>query len=79
MSDSASTELSSLRDAKKRYEASFVRIAKAHGIASPLVLIAMAKNNEENYAEILASHIEQAMANEQAVAAPHTNSPQDDA
>lgn len=57
------TELLALRDAKKRYEAAFVRIAKAHGIDSPLVLMAMAENNEENYAEILARHIEQSMAN----------------
>lgn len=47
-----------LRDAKKRYAAAFVRIAKAHGIDSPLVLMAMAENDEENYAEILARHIE---------------------
>lgn len=58
-------ELFALRDTKKRYEAVFIRIAKAHGIDSPLVLIAMAENNDENYAEILARHIEKSMANAQ--------------
>jgi hypothetical protein len=51
-------ELTELREAKKRYEAVFVRIAKAYDIESPLILISMAENNEENYAEILARYIE---------------------
>lgn len=51
-------ELSDLRECKKRYEACFVRIAKAYGIESPLALIAMAENDDENFAEILTRHIE---------------------
>lgn len=43
----------------RRFEACFVRIAKAVGLVTPLELIAKAENNEENYAEILARHIEQ--------------------
>jgi len=36
----------------------FERIAKAVGLTTPLELIAEAENNDENYAEILARHIE---------------------
>lgn len=54
-------ELKQLREANQRFEAVFVRIAKAHGIDSPLILIAMAENDEENYAEILARYIEKTM------------------
>ena len=45
-------------DLKRLYKA-FERIAKAHGLTTPLELIAMAKDNEENYAEILARWIEE--------------------
>jgi hypothetical protein len=38
------------------------RIARAHGITTPLVLVGMAENNDENYAEILARYIEKKMA-----------------
>jgi len=43
------------------FEKCFVRIAKAYGL-TPLILTAMAENNEESYAEILAKHIEQQMS-----------------
>ena len=42
----------------ERYAEVFRRIAKAIGIESPIELIAQAKNNEQNYAEILADIIE---------------------
>jgi hypothetical protein len=51
------------KEANRRFEAAFVRIARAHGIDSPLILISMAENNDENYAEILARHIEHVMSN----------------
>lgn len=59
-----STDLLALRETKKRYEAAFVRIAKAHGINSQLVLMAMSEGCEENCAEILARHIEESMTND---------------
>ena len=43
----------------KRLYKAFERIANAHGITTPLELIAMAKDNDENYAEILARWIEE--------------------
>ncbi|KKM68131.1 hypothetical protein LCGC14_1463960 [marine sediment metagenome] len=49
--------LSELLGTIDRFEKCFVRIAKAYGL-TPLVLIAMAENNEENYADILTRYIE---------------------
>ena len=57
--DNPSVGLSDLLATIDRFEKCFVRIAKAHGLTTPLELIAMAENNEENYAEILARYIEQ--------------------
>jgi hypothetical protein len=56
-------ENAELQSANTRFEKAFVRIAKAHGINSPLVLIGMAQNDEENFAEILARRVEEAMSN----------------
>lgn len=53
------TEASRLEAILKRYEKCFERIAIAYGIASPWVLVGMAQNDEENYAEILARFVEQ--------------------
>jgi len=48
-----------LEDCKARLYKSFERIARAHGITTPLQLIGMAQDNDENYAEVLARHVEQ--------------------
>ena len=53
-------DVESLSATIDRFEKCFVRIAKAHGL-TPLCLMAMAANNEESYAEILARYIEQQM------------------
>ena len=45
----------------KRLEKCLTRIAVAHGIKTPLELTAMAKNDDENYAEILARYVEKKM------------------
>jgi len=52
------TELSDMRESELRFSKCFERIARAVGIKSPLVLMTMAESDEENYAEILARHIE---------------------
>lgn len=52
------TELADMRESEQRYAKCFERIARAVGIDSPLVLMSMAESDEENYAEILARHIE---------------------
>jgi hypothetical protein len=52
------TELADMRESEERFSKCFERIARAVGITSPLVLLAMAESDEENYAEILARHIE---------------------
>ena len=46
-----------------RHEKCFVRIARAVGITTPLELIAMAKNDEETYAEILTRYVESIFSN----------------
>jgi len=51
-------KIESLNNAIARFEKCFIRIAEAHGLDSPWQLIATAKNNEENYAELLAQYIE---------------------
>jgi len=51
-------ELADMRESELRFSKCFERIARAVGITSPLVLMAMAESDEENYAEILARHIE---------------------
>ncbi len=52
------TELVDMRESEQRFSKCFERIARAVGIKSPLVLMTMAESDEENYAEILARHIE---------------------
>lgn len=49
---------SELREEIRNLESSLIRIAEAHGVNSPLVLIAMAENDEETYADLLAKYIE---------------------
>ena len=56
------TDLMQLLATIDRFEKCFVRIAKAHGLTTPLELIAMGQDNEENYAEILARYIEKKMS-----------------
>ena len=41
-----------------RYEDVFRRIAESVGVSTPLQLIAMAENDDDNYAELLATFIE---------------------
>lgn len=52
-------KIKNLENCKKRYEKCFERIAIAYNIDSPLILVAMAKNDDENYAEILARFVEE--------------------
>jgi len=54
------SETEELRETITRHEAVFVRIGEAFDI-TPLILIANAENNEENYAEILARMVEKIM------------------
>ena len=53
-------------ESDRRIAAVLERIAKAHGIADPHQLIGMAENDEENYAEILARHVETQMKGDRA-------------
>ena len=57
------TELADMRESELRFSKCFERIARAVGIKSPLVLMAMAESDEENYAEILARHIQNRESN----------------
>ena len=50
----------------KRLEKCLTRIAIAHGIKTTLQLIAMAENDDENYAELLARYVEKQMTSSQA-------------
>lgn len=58
LAEQLETELYDMRESEQRFSKCFERIARAVGITSPLVLMSMAKSAEENYAEILARHIE---------------------
>ena len=49
-------------ESDRRIAAVLERIAKAHGILDPHQLIGMAENDDENYAEILARHVEKHIA-----------------
>ena len=40
-----------------RYESAFRKIAEAHGIGSPLELMAIVESNDENYADLLAKRV----------------------
>lgn len=57
--DKLKEQNAALQENINRMNKAFARIAKAHGIHHALVLWAMAENDNENYAEILARHIEQ--------------------
>jgi hypothetical protein len=52
-------KIESLNNAIARFEKCLVRIAEAHGLDTPWQLMVTAKNNEENYAELLARYIEE--------------------
>lgn len=57
-----SEKISRLEQDNKRFSECFERIARAIGIDTPLILIANAQNDDENYAEILTRIVEEKFA-----------------
>ena len=72
MNEQLSEQLSDLKGCKQRYEKCFERIAISYGITSPWILVCMAKDNDENYAEILTRFIEEQQSKSKSVTAPAT-------
>jgi hypothetical protein len=55
--DTYEKTIASLTETLEFYKKSMKRIANAVGIETPLQLIALAENNEENYVDLLLKHI----------------------